>query len=135
MGLDLHAGTPGTPENDYEDAWYAPDLHARWSYTGFGQFRAKLAIVEGFFLDDMEGFTEDGRSWDLITTPLKPLLNHSDCDGEMTPAEAAEVWPRLEEIAEQWSAEGELDWNLSGMRALIDLLRYAAENETLVLFR
>lgn len=135
MGLDLHAGIDGTPENDYEDTWYAPGLHAHWPYSGFGAFREKLAIHEGFFLDDMAGFTEDGRSWDLVTTPLKPLLDHSDCDGEMTPDEAAQVWPRLAEIAEEWKDDGALEWELKSMRNLIELLHDAAENKWTVLFR
>ena len=134
MGLDLHAGIDGTPEKEYEDTWYAPGLHAHWSYSGFGAFREKLAITEGFFLDDMQGF-EGSKSWDLVTTPLKPLLNHSDCDGEMTPAEAAEVWPRLAEIAEDWKASGMLEWDLQSMRALVELLQGAAKNEWTVLFR
>lgn len=135
MGLDLHAGTDGTPENEYEDTWYAPDLHAHWSYSGFGKFREALAIHEGFFLDDMAGFTKDGRSWDLVTTPLKPLLDHSDCDGEMSPEEASQVWPRLKEIADERKDEGESDWHQTGIRNLIELLQGAAENGWTVLFR
>lgn len=134
MGLDLHAGIDGTAENEYEDTWYAPGLHAQWSYTGFARFRERLAENEGFTLGEMQGFHGD-RSWDEIASPLKPLLNHSDCDGEMTSEEAAQVWPRLVEIAENRRGDGELEWNMRGLQSLIELLQGAAENGWTVLFR
>ena len=84
-----------------------------WSYGGFNRFRNALAAAEGFDLDRMQGFssgdyfgndhTPGTRSWDEITTDLKPLLNHSDCDGELTPEECKQVYPRLREVV------GELD--------------------------
>jgi hypothetical protein len=84
----------------------------QWSHGGFGRFRERLAETEGFDLRDMYGFTDFarrltdpdhvGRDWDEIATTLKPLLDHSDCDGELTPAECAQVAPRLREIAGQW---------------------------------
>jgi hypothetical protein len=42
------------------------------------------------------------RSWDEIDDPIKPLLNHSDCDGVLTPEECAQVAPRLREIVTLW---------------------------------
>lgn len=136
MGLDLHAGTPGTEENEYEDTWYAPGLHAHWSYGGFGIFREKLAVHEGFFLDDMDGFTKDGRSWDLVATDLKPLLDHSDCDGEMTPDEARQAWPRLAAILDEWEAGGDPrhKYDIQSGRSLVEILQYCAEHGTQVLF-
>ena len=74
---------------------------ARWSYSGFNRFRRRLAEHEGFNLDQMQGFNGK-RDWDEITTDLKPLLNHSDCDGELTPEECKQVGPRLYGIAMTW---------------------------------
>jgi hypothetical protein len=33
---------------------------------------------------------------------IVPLLNHSDCDGELTPEECATISPRLRELAAAW---------------------------------
>ena len=78
---------------------------AQWSYTGFGAFRRALALFEGFDLDDMQGFGGD-RDWSTVQTDLAPLLNHSDCDGEMTPAECRQVAPRLRQVIDElWPAE------------------------------
>lgn len=76
---------------------------AHWSYSGFNRFREQIAAREGIDLAQMEGFRSwrDERpriSWDTVTTPLKPLLNHSDCDGELTPEECRAVAPRLREV-------------------------------------
>src|SRR3546814_10410785 len=37
-------------------------------------------------------------SGNTVTSPLKPLLDHSDCDGELTPEEGRQVAPRLREV-------------------------------------
>lgn len=104
MGIDFR--------HDRPDGHHCP----QWAYGGFNRFRERLAASEGFILSEMQGFSnsryfEDdykpgGRSWDEITTDLKPLLNHSDCDGELTPEECAQVAPRLREVAESWPREG-----------------------------
>lgn len=84
--------------------------NARWSYTGFGEFRARLAAAENINLNRMEGYCRrycdhsDGSEcdattpWDGVDSPLVPLLNHSDCDGELSAEECARVWPRLNAI-------------------------------------
>lgn len=76
---------------------------AYWSYGGFHRFRRAIAAHEGIDLDKMYGFARHGDdtpklSWDTITTPLKPLLNHSDCDGELAPDECRQVAPKLREV-------------------------------------
>lgn len=103
MGLDFNHPTP-----DGERSRCCP----HWSYGGFNDFRTRLAASEGFDLDEMQGFgkgeyfTDDRvhgtRPWDEIDTPLKPLLNHSDCDGHLTPEECAQVAPRLREVVNGW---------------------------------
>jgi len=96
-----------------------------WSYSGFGLFREKLAEEAGFDLRKMEGFCEfnwyeemragtleqakanEGpkRPWGEIDDPIKSLLNHSDCDGELTPEECTLVAPRLRELIKDWSLD------------------------------
>lgn len=86
---------------------------AHFSYGGFDRFREALAEHEGIKLRDMAGFcapwrgddpqTHPSLPWDAIDTPLKPLLNHSDCDGDLSPEECAQIAPRLRQvIAELW---------------------------------
>jgi len=52
----------------------------------------------------MEGFTqtEAGKSWEKITDNIEPLLNHSDCDGILSPEECKRVAPRLRELIKDW---------------------------------
>lgn len=40
----------------------------------------------------MDGFGGD-VSFDTISDPIKPLLDHSDCEGELTPEECAGTAP------------------------------------------
>jgi len=82
-----------------DDDASSPDVS--WSYTGFGVFRRWLAQAEGFVLDEMRGFGGQ-RPWTDVVTTLVPLLDHPDDDGPgLTPAQCAEILPRLREIADQ----------------------------------
>lgn len=86
-----------------------------WSYGGFGQLRRALARHEGIDLDRMEGFGDGNRSWDTVTTDLKPLLNHPDDHGDLTPEQCARVVPRLREVLSD--LQGGEDWRfLSGLK-------------------
>lgn len=77
---------------------------ATWSYTGFGSFRARLAETTDIKLEDMRGFGGE-QEWSTIKDPITILLNHSDCDGELLPAECQALVPRLLEIIESWPAD------------------------------
>jgi hypothetical protein len=77
------------------DAWHG-------SYSAFGMWRATIAKLGGFPpLEDMMGHSPEykGKSagkmfpWGstLGDPRLIPLLNHSDCDGELTPAECLQI--------------------------------------------
>jgi len=57
--------------------------NAAWSYSGFGNFRRKLAEEIRIDLNAMEGFGGKTK-WDTVKDPIKYLLNHSDCDGHLT---------------------------------------------------
>lgn len=103
---------------------------AHWAYGGFHRFRERLAEHEGFDLNDMHGFcapwrghdreTHPDRSWDEVATPLKPLLNHSDADGELTPDECKQVEPRLREILAGWPED---DYDRQPGEALAEAMR------------
>jgi len=101
---------------------------AHWAYSGFMRFRARLAEHEGFDLRKMQGF-DGSRSWDAVTTPIKPLLDHSDCDGELTPEECAQVYPRLREILADWPED---DYDTRAGRELAEaMLECSATGENL----
>lgn len=78
---------------------------AHWAYSGFNRFRERLGEIIGIDLRKMQGFTEPpeaGISWDTVNDPIKDLLNHSDCDDELTPAQCAVIAPRLKEMVKDW---------------------------------
>ena len=82
---------------------------AHWAYSGFDRFRVKLAREIGINLDLMDGFCEKGGiSWSKVKDDIVPLLNHSDCDGELTVEECKKIWPRLKELIKDWE-EGNRD--------------------------
>lgn len=113
---------------------------AHWAYSGFNRFREKLAAEIGITLEDMEGFQsysahlkgEQAKniSWDTVTDPIKPLLNHSDCDGELTPEECRAIYPRLRELVANWDDN---DYDKHQALELADGMVFAAtENKPLV---
>lgn len=75
-------------------------------YSAFHRMRIQLAEAIGINLMEMQGFAEDengrvtgGRSWDEVEDDIVFLLNHSDCDGELSDYECARIYPRLRELA------------------------------------
>lgn len=96
---------------------------AGWSYGGFKNFRVELAASIGIKLDDMVGFN-GGVPWDTVADPIKPLLDHSDCDGELTPDECRAVAPRLRELVAGWDAD---DYDKVNALRLADGMMLAAD--------
>lgn len=87
---------------------------AHWSYSGFHSARTRLAKEVSVELDDMVGFKRGkdktpGRSWDTVVGPIKDLLNHSDCDGHLTPDQCRTIAPRLRELVEKWDGDDQYD--------------------------
>jgi hypothetical protein len=77
---------------------------AHWSYSGFNRFRRKLAQMINMNLDAMEGYGGN-TSWDTITDDIKDFLNHSDCEGHLTPKQCRVIAPRLKELVKDWPDE------------------------------
>lgn len=102
---------------------------AQWSYGGFARFRKTIATHEGIDLAKMQGFG-GSRHWDSVATPLRPLLDHSDCDGELSPAECREVAPALRRIVEAIWAEDTYDRH-SGLALAAGMEQAAAADEPL----
>jgi hypothetical protein len=94
MGLDFRtAGIPYDEDLDFTE-------RAHWSYSGFHRFRERLAGAIGLKLDEMEGFGGH-KAWDEAH-PLTALLNHSDCEGELSGAQCGLVAFGLNEIIYKW---------------------------------
>lgn len=106
---------------------------ARWGYGAFNNFRTKLAKEIGIDLDRMEGFVSDGcgLSWDKIMDPIKDLLDHSDCDGDLTPKQCRTIAPRLKELVVDWSDE---DPDKRKALLLAEGMAWAAEQNEKFLF-
>lgn len=101
-----------------------------WAYGGFADFRRRLAFEEDINLDDMAGFEREvfpgSGEWVGKALPwhdeagkpitvLEPLLNHSDCGGELTWEQCDQIVDRLEEILQGWEMEslwkyGSVEW-------------------------
>jgi hypothetical protein len=75
---------------------------AHWPYSGFHRFRKRLALALGLNLDEMIGFGGK-RSWDTVDDPIKGLLDHSDCEGDLTPAQCRIIASRLREMVAAWA--------------------------------
>ena len=99
---------------------------ASWSYSGFHQFRKRLAASIGFNLDDMYGFGGTG-SWALIKDNIKPFLKHSDCSGYLTIQQMTKVIPRLRIITACWP---ENDYDRKAAARLADDMEQAVKKGT-----
>ena len=93
---------------------------------------------DGINLDDMYGFAKCwdehehiAISWDNVKDPITPLLNHSDCDGELTPEECRTVAPRLRELVANWKED---DYDKAKAIELAEGMELAAKNNELLEF-
>lgn len=101
---------------------------AHWSYSGFHRFRQRLAREIGLDLDAMVGFAENGqgRSWiEVPPDPIVWLLNHSDCDGDLTPDQCKTLGPRLLELVARWP---DIDHDTVNARMLAKGMKQAADH-------
>lgn len=110
--------------------------NAQWSYRGFNLFREKLGNQIGIKLFEMAGFKyaegsvlgAPGVSWDGLTDDIVPLLNHSDCDGELTAEECAKVGPRLLQMVADWPDGHDKE---NAIELANDMIAIAANGESL----
>lgn len=98
---------------------------ASWSYSGFNTFRERLAKEIGLNLSDMVGF---GGKKKWPKDDIVPLLNHSDCDGELKPTMSLEV--RLRELISKW----EYDYDHAMALVLAGLMAEARARKLVLIF-
>lgn len=99
-------------------------------YVNFNHFRRAIAAVEGFDLDSMVGYGGE-VAWSIVDTPLEPLLNHSDCDGELTSEACKALWPEMMRVVR---SDG---WNTAWDNFAVKVMRLmiqSAESGNPILF-
>ncbi len=102
---------------------------AHWTYSWFRKFRRRLADSIGINIRDMAGFGGE-ISWGTVHDDIVPLLDHSDCDGELSPDDCAKVAPRLSEVINPWPND---DWMREQRMILAaEMERHSASGEYLV---
>ena len=113
---------------------------AHWAYGSFHLFRTRLAEAEGIDLNQMEGFQRPigeyaRNSWTKDDgediTILRPFLDHSDCDGELSWQECEQVVDRIEEILDEWEKvfDSELYFDINEGRVLVSEMRACIETK------
>ena len=112
---------------------------ASWSYSGFNQFRRRLAAAIGIELDTMEGFGmgKGDIPWrGHMSDPICRLLNHSDCDGYLSAKSCALIAPRLRELTKDWpeSMFEEYGYDRIHSWKLADMMDIAASNNKCLIF-
>ena len=65
-------------------------------------------------------------TWDKMTHDIKPLLNHSDCDGVLTPDECRQVAPALRRLVAEWPED---DYDRIHFQLLADGMDEASRKE------
>jgi hypothetical protein len=80
----------------------------------------------------MAGFGEKGTTpWKNVKDPIVPLLNHSDCDGHLTPTQCKKAAPRLRELVEDWPDD---DYDKRSALELADGMEEAAKAKENLVF-
>lgn len=131
MGLDLRVGR--------EEGRLPNDPWPSWSYPGFRQFRQRLAQHIGIDLKQMRGFGGEG-DWTTVSSPIRHLLDHSDCDGELTPQQASELAPTLRQALQEIGSrtdpgdDPEWDYDQKAGAELVQLLELCARENVPVEF-
>jgi len=70
-------------------------------------------------------------NWDDVETPLRHLIHHSDCDGDLSPEQCREVAPALREAVSSWN-EG--DYEREFAENLANAMDICAENNRRLIF-
>ncbi len=103
---------------------------AHWSYGGFMHFRKKLALEIEIILDDMKGFGGE-KNWKGIKSPLKYFLNHSDCDGRISPKRCKEIVDAMKNIITKWPND---DYDKEQAQILIKNMNECFKNNDYLIF-
>lgn len=90
--------------------------HGCWNgpYTSFNRFRHALAEQIGIDLDDYIGYGGNGfKELSSIDHDLRPLFDHSDCDGTIEPHDALMIVDGLNSILDKFKKDGFINGKLA----------------------
>src|SRR6056297_679517 len=97
---------------------------AHWSYSGFNLFRRRIASIimkTEQLIDDLYGDKMIYRY--MVNESIYPLIDHSGCDGELTPKELKQIIPQFEnalnKIEDEYDADNGKEL-LRGMKLALD---------------
>ena len=76
---------------------------AHWGYGGFNRFRVRIINNLGILSANPNNWPDFLKDERLVNDSIYPLLDHSDCDGELTVEECKIVAPRLRELIAAWN--------------------------------
>lgn len=121
MGLDMSVGEM---------------THRIGSYSSFAHYRRELFkffhdedldMMEGFYLGVDPTKFKNLKFSDLKHDKLIPLINHSDCDGEITADEAAQCLPDLEVYKHYLEIQNkpDIEYTIAVTDRLIELFRHS----------
>lgn len=80
-------------------------------YGTFNRFRISLGLQIGIDLNDFVEYGGMKSSLNDFNHDLKPLFNHSDCDGELTPKESEQIIKGLNSVLENFNEKLPQDFN------------------------
>lgn len=82
------------------NAWHGP-------YSSFNNFRKWLASKINVDLNEYIGYMNPNATKEIesINHKIMPLLNHSDCEGDLTPAECLQIAEGIDEILNNLSKD------------------------------
>ena len=101
---------------------------AHWSYFGFQAFRLRLARqlfgagIVGLWHDKPETFQQH---------PLNALLDHGDCDGQLSYEQCKVIAPALREAVKDWGEKDPLDYDCSNAIRLAEAMESMGDCDVL----
>lgn len=105
--------------------------NAHWAYSGFMRFRDRLAEALGYTKSLRDMYDDDTYTC-MENEPIYPLINHSDCDGDLTVEEMQQILPQLEDIINRWDDE---DYEKDRGLLLIESMKEAINDNEPLEFR
>jgi len=115
-----------------------------FTYHSFHEFRNRIARYCGFpnAYPDTDGDIYKNFRWKEMesTHPMFPLMDHSDCDGEMDPDDCGKVGAHLKVLADEWKAEPEneddkdREYDIEMAEKLSEVMLQCYKNDETLLF-
>ena len=110
---------------------------AEWSYSGFNEFRRKIASLIKIDLDEMIGFGGN-KDWNtrniIINDDIILFLIHSDCDGDLSTDQCKKIYPRLLELINMLPDTFMDNYDKKMGKILAEDMKYCAENNKKLIF-